>query len=141
MLHCGQSSMSLGEMTVKEQAETAPNGGGATRASPAEPAGRILSRRGTVVQAKFASRMAQKMSNRRADRVTIRKDRALAVVAIGGIVLSMPDEGSNPPGPSRRQRAGGLEERAPRLHDGARRLYRCGSNENQFMFKLCIHLV
>ena len=57
MLHCGQSSMSLGEMTVKEQAETAPNGGGATRASPAEPAGRILSRRGTVVQAKFASRI------------------------------------------------------------------------------------
>ena len=47
--------------------------------------------RGTVAQARFAARMAQKMSDRRADIVTIAKDQRLMAVAVGGIALMVAD--------------------------------------------------
>ena len=47
--------------------------------------------RATVVQARFAARMAQKMSDRRADNVTIAKDQRLMAVAVGGIALMVAD--------------------------------------------------
>ena len=47
--------------------------------------------RATVAQARFAARMAQKMSDRRADIVTIAKDQRLMAVAVGGIALMVAD--------------------------------------------------
>ena len=90
ILKCGVSSINL----LDEIAEQGPksSGGPSSSAGLGGKEGAIKpSKAKSLVQAKFAARMAQKMQHRRQDRVTIRKDRVLAGVAMSGIGLMIVD--------------------------------------------------
>ena len=91
-------AMSLGRKMLKKQrfstdGELHPTESFNKGAMAEGPSMRTMRRksRATVAQARFAARMAQKMSDRRADQVTIRKDQRLLAVAVGGIALMVVD--------------------------------------------------
>lgn len=91
-------AMSLGRKMLKKQrfstdGELHPTESFNKGAMAKGPSMRTMRRksRATVAQARFAARMAQKMSDRRADIVTIAKDQRLMAVAVGGIALMVAD--------------------------------------------------